>query len=71
MFTISIDTKAVQQVPPSLKEWTEGAGKGPKTLVAEFSCSSAQKPASPAACYTLKGWTSNLGPHALVARLAG
>lgn len=37
MFTAIIDKNKVEKVPPSLKEWQDATGKGPKQLVAELS----------------------------------
>ncbi len=74
MWSVVIDTKKAQAVPPSLKEWTSQAHKGPRMLVAELCQDTAAEKSNVAAsapCYSLKAWTSELGPRAMVAHLAG
>lgn len=70
MHSVTIDTTKAHAVPPSLLEWTSRAHKGPRTLVAEM-CMGADEPApepcGTAHCYTLKGWTKDLGPRAMLA----
>lgn len=70
MYGVMIDTKKAHEVPASLLAWTEQAHKGPRALVAGL-CDGNEEPAlSLGACYSLKAWTQELGPHALVAQLA-
>lgn len=74
MWSVVIDTKKAQTVPSSLKDWTSQAHKGPRTLVAELCQDTAAEQSEAAAlapCYSLKEWTSELGPHAMVAHLMG
>lgn len=74
MWSVAIDVKKAQAVPASLNEWTSRAHKGPRTLVAELcqgeEAAEGAKQAS-APCYSLKAWTSELGPRAMVAQLVG
>lgn len=73
MWGVSIDVKKAQAVPASLNEWTSQAHKGPRGLVAELCQGEAAAEDAPATapCYSLKAWTSELGPHAMVAQLIG
>ena len=70
MYGVMIDTKKANEVPASLFVWTERAHKGPRALVAGL-CEGSEEPAlSLGTSYSLKAWTRELGPHALVAQLA-
>lgn len=70
MYGVMIDTKKAHEVPASLLTWTERAHKGPRALVAGL-CEGSEEPMlTLGACYSLKAWTQELGPHALVAQLA-
>lgn len=70
MWGVKIDAGKAQAVPASLSEWTSREHKGPRALVAELSMGGGAAEPEEGAAYTLKGWTSGLGPRAMVARAA-
>lgn len=70
MFGVSINTKKAHEIPTSLTSWTAAAHKGPRALVAGLNGVGAAETDEFAATYTLKGWTAELGPRALVAQMS-